>query len=236
MEKLKAYWPWVIVTLATTGISVLGCNSGLRGYAGHKSNPSSVMKTVSERKTYGEQVSDEQHKKDLEFIKNYLSLIRKKDEQGDQLISTTTVTDKETSEKIQKGDISKERPFKHYVLSYNIDANAFFITIYFADEKQEAYSGEKRYRDYNFDGLQIGTQDNIEWTFHNPYSDLFVSSNLDFSREKKYKAAIDIDVFNFGGDSKKFQRRIERSIAEYKKVVRNIARILNERVKQSSLL
>ena len=228
MKKWKRYWPTVIISLAIIGISVWRCNSGPEGYPANDSNPSSILRPVSEGKIYGGQISDEQHRRDLNSIKNYLSLIRKKSQERDQLISTTTVIDSETLQKIQKGDISKERPFKHYAISYNIDGNVLFITMYVADEKQAAYAGEKRYRDYNFDGLKIGTKDNIEWTFHNSDFDSFISSNLDFSKENKYRASIDSDVFIFGGDSKKFESRIERSIDEYKKVVRYIARTLDQ--------
>lgn len=236
MKKSRGYWSKVIVTLSIIGISFSGCDFSFPDYPDQKNNLVPIMRTISEKKIYRRQISDEQHKKDLEFIRNYLIVLRDKSQYRNHPIPTTRVVDQDTLEKLQKGKISPERPFKHYLLSYNIDVNAFFITTYVADAKQEIYTSEKRYSDYNFNGLQIGTRDNIEWTFYNPDFKLFVSSNLDFSKDREYRASIDRDIFEFNGDEKYYQRRIEKSIDEYKELVQNIGRIVSEKMKETNSL
>jgi len=227
MKKPKIYWSWILAFFFTVGISFLGFSYSSGDSAiqnrGIDPNKKGIIKKGNDRI----HISDQQHRKDLKQIKEYLKVFGKKSKQGDRTFSTLKVIEKEILEKIQKGYIKTDRPYKHYLLLHNIEANAIFVTLYIADQEQKAYVGEKNFSDYNFDGLKPGTSDNLEWIFYNSDFNVSVSSDIDFFKSTHYKAYINNDRFIFSGDAKNFQRRIKKSIGEYKKVVHYIAQTLH---------
>lgn len=156
-----------------------------------------------------------------------MKFLGNKNEYQDDPLPTTTLVDEAIFNKIQSGEISPDRPFNHYIISYNKDINAIFITIYYADGKQEIYTGKKEYSDYNSDGLRKGTKDNIQWSIYDPHLNFSFRSSLNYSRANQYKIAINGDIFQFIGTDNNFEMKIKDEINEYKKVVNHIAQTIN---------
>jgi len=225
MKKPKIYWSWILAFFFTVGISFLGFSYSSGDSAIQKRGIDPNKKDIIKKGNDRIHISDQQHRKDLKQIKEYLKVYGKKSQQGDRTFTIARVIDKITKGKIQKGYLTADRPFKHNLLLHNVDAKAIFVKLYAVDQEQKAYVGEKKFSDYNFDGMKLGTKDNIELTFYNSDFSIFVSSNLDFFKSTDYKAYINSDTFIFSGGEKDFQRRIKKGINEYKKAVHNIAQI-----------
>lgn len=186
-------------------------------------------------KEHEQQILDEQHKKDLEFVTSYMITFRNQSEfyknySKDWPFSSMVFVDDEVSEKIKKGEM-EGKTYNSLMLSYNIDANIIFVTECIADEKQTTFISEKRYVDRNSDGFKIGTDDSISWIFYHPGLKVDITESFSFLKEDSHDASIwehTRTPFHFSGDKGEYQRRAEMYISEYKKVIHKIASMLRK--------
>lgn len=209
-------------TVPLLGLGVL-LSLGI-GFSYGKTNDFIKPKKIVQTKA---SISDEQHKKDIEFIKNYMAELRDNHPEiyGRSIIPGLTVVDKELWDKI-KDEGPDRKLYDHHRIEYNIPANALFVEKYDADKDREHYISEKHYSDYNADGLKEGTEDYVSWMFSNEELDLYGSTGFSFSDKDDYHAYINLDKFVFNESEEAYKKVLKRNVNEYKSVIHELVEIL----------